>query len=1095
MNLSALAIARPVTTTLLTLGLALAGAVAYFLLPVAPLPNVDLPTVVVEVEVPGASPEIMATSVAAPLERHLGKIADVEEMTSSSYRGYTRIALQFGLRRNIDGAARDVQAAINAARADLPSSLRSNPTYHKVNPADSPVLVLALTSPTRAVAQLYDAANTVLQQKFSQIHGIGQVTIGGSSRPAVRVELNPHALFRYGIGLEDVRAALSSANAHAPKGIIEDEHRRWQLYTNDQAAKADQYRSLIIAYRDGEAVRLSDVAEVIDSVENVRTQGVANGRPAVLLVLYRQPGANVVDTVERVYEVLPRLRASIASDIDVTVVSDRTITIRASLHEMERTLALFIGFVIFVALVFLRSVRSALIPTLTLLVSLLSTFGAMYLLGYSLNNVSLMALAVAAGLVVDDTIVVLENIARHVEAGVPRFEAALRGAQEVGATVLSMSLSVLALLIPILLMGGIVGRYFREFAVTLAVATIASLVISLTTTPMMCARVLDQTRVAGQNRLVRWSEHSFAVVLSGYSRSLEWSLCHGPLVLAILGVVFGLNFYLFSHAPKGFFPRQDTGRLTGWIEPDQSISFQLMRQKLTRIISVLNDDPAVESAAGYTWGYVFVMLKPASERDVSADEVIARLDEKLARLPGTTLHLQVAQDLIGGNIESNAQYQFAVLGDDLEQVHTWTPKIVEALKVESAITDVNPDQEQNGLERNITIDRATAARLGLSVSQIDNTLYDAFGQRQVSTIYGAFNQYAVVMEVAPQYWQNPEALTDLYVSTAGGPVSGTRATNAVVGTVGGTTAGKSSTTTARIAGDTERNLATNQIGNTGRNRASTGSAVSTSVEKMVPLAALAHFDSQKTSFGVYHEGPFVASTISFNLAPGQSLSDASEAISRVMTELRVPGSLHGKFQGTARLFEETLAREPILVLTAIVSVYIVLGILYESLIHPLTILSTLPSAGLGTVLALKALDTEFSVMALIGVILLIGIVAKNAIMMVDVAIDAERRRGLEPGEAIYHACVLRFRPIMMTTMAALFGALPLALGLGEGIELRHPLGISIVGGLIISQILTLYTTPVIYLYLNRFRSRAKGTAYTDHFSAVVREKQLEKTDA
>jgi len=1095
MTLSALSIARPVTTTLLTLGLALAGAVAYFLLPVAPLPNVDLPTVVVEVEAPGASPEVMATSVAAPLERHLGKIADVEEMVSSSYRGYTRIALQFGLGRNIDGAARDVQAAINAARADLPSSLRSNPRYHKVNPADSPVLVLALTSQTRAVAQLYDAANTVLQQKLSQIEGIGQVTIGGSSRPAVRVELNPHALSHYGIGLEDIRAALSSANAHAPKGVIEDERWRWQLYTDDQATRADQYRPLIIAYRDGEAVRLSDVAEVVDSVENLRTQGIANGRPAVLLVLYRQPGANVVDTVERVYEVLPRLQASIPSDIDVTVVTDRTITIRASLGEMERTLALSIVLVILVVFLFLRNARSALIPTVTLLVSLLSSFGAMYLLGYSLNNVSLMALAVAAGLVVDDTIVVLENVTRHIEAGVPRVDAALRGAREVGFTVLSMSLSLLALLIPLLLMGGIVGRYFREFAVTLAVATIASLVISLTTTPMMCARMPGRSRASGRNRLMRASERSFAVVLRWYGRSLGWVLSHRPLMVASLVMALGLNIYLFYQVPKGFFPLQDTGRLTGWIEPDQSISFQLMRQKLAQIIAILNDDPAVESAAGYTWGYVFVMLRPLSERQVSADEVIARLEEKLAQVPGKTLHLQVAQDLIGANVESNAQYQYTVLGDDLEQVYAWTPKIAEALKAESAVTEVNSDQQENGVESNITIDRATAARLGLTVSQIDNALYDAFGQRQVSTIYGHLNQYQVVMEVAPEYWQSPEALTELYVSTSGGAISGTHATNAVVGTTSGKPAAKSPSAAAQIAGDTARNLALNQIGNTGRSRASTGAAVSTSAETMVPLAAFARFAAQKTSLGVYHDGPFVASTISFNLAPGHSLSNASEAINRVMTELRAAGSLHGKFQGTARFFEETLAKEPILVLTAIICVYIVLGVLYESFIHPVTILSTLPSAGLGTVLALRALDAEFSVMALVGVILLIGIVTKNAIMMVDVAIDAERHRGLEPRDAIYDACLLRFRPIMMTTMAALLGALPLALGLGEGVELRHPLGISIVGGLIASQMLTLYTTPVIYLYLDRFRWRAKVSAQTDRPATTVPQKELAGTDA
>jgi multidrug efflux pump len=658
---------------------------------------------------------------------------------------------------------------------------------------------------------------------------------------------------------------------------------------------------------------------------------------------------------------------------------------------------------------------------------------------------------------------------------------------------LSMTLSILALLIPLLLMGGIIGRYFREFAVTLAVATIASLVISLTTTPMMCARMPDWARASAQNRFMRWTERSFAAVLGCYSRSLGWALSHGALMMASVVVALGLNVYFFYHMPKGFFPQQDTGRLTGWIEPDQSISFQLMRQKLGRIISILNDDPAVESAAGYTWGYVFVMLRPLSERHGSADAVIARLNEELKQVPGEALHLQVAQDLIGGNIESNAQYQYTVLGDDLEQVYAWMPKIAAALKAEPAVTDVNSDQQQNGLDSNIIIDRATAARLGLTVSQIDNALYDAFGQRQVSTIYGHLNQYQVIMEVAPQYWQSPEALSDLYVSTAAGPISGTHATNAVVGTTSGKPAAKSPSTTARIASDPARNLALNQIGNTGRNKASTGAAVSTSVETMVPLAAFAHFDSQKTSLGVHHDGPFVASTISFNLAPGQSLSDASEAVNRVMMELKMPGSLHGRFQGTARFFEETLAKEPILVLTAIISVYIVLGILYESFIHPVTILSTLPSAGLGTVLALTALDTEFSVMAFIGVILLIGIVAKNAIMMVDVAIDVERHRGLEPPDAIYHACLLRFRPIMMTTMAAPLGALPLALGLGEGVELRHPLGISIVGGLIVSQMLTLYTTPVTYLYLDRFRVRPRVLAQADRPPAVVAQKEL--TDA
>ena len=1074
MNFSEPFIRRPVATTLLTLGLALAGVVAFFLLPVSPLPQVDFPTIQVTAQLPGASPETVATSVATPLERHLGQIADVTEMTSSSSVGQAQITLQFGLDRSIDGAARDVQAAITAARVDLPASLRSNPTYRKVNPADSPVLILALTSGTLSPGQLYDSAATVLQQKLSQVSGIGQVTIGGSSLPAVRVELNPNALFRYGIGLEDVRAALGAANAHSPKGIIEDDERRWQIYTNDQASAADEYRHLIIAYRDGSPVRLSDVAQVVDSVEDLRNQGLSNGHPSVLLVLYRQPGANIIDTVDRVYELLPQLKASLPSDIDVTAVSDRTTTIRASLHEIERTLAISIVLVIAVVFLFLRNARSALIPSMAVPVSLVGTFGAMYLLGYSLDNLSLMALTVATGFVVDDAIVVLENITRHIEAGMPRFEAALRGAREVGFTVLSMSVSLVAVFIPILLMGGIVGRYFREFAMTLSVAIAVSLAISLTTTPMMCAYLVKLRPLERQGRLFRWSERAFAAVLETYDRSLRWALRHGLLMVTILAAVLVLNVYLFYLVPKGLFPQQDTGRLIGGIQADQSISFQAMRQKLAQFIAIIQSDPAIETAVGFTGGrqtnsgFVFVTLKPVAERDATADQVIGRLRGKLGQVAGASLFLQASQDVRTGGRQSNALYQFTLQGDDLATLYSWAPKITEALQHEPVLTDVNSDQQQNGLELDITIDRETASRLGLTASQIDNTLYDAFGQRQVSTIYSALNQYHVVMEVAPEYWQSPETLKEIYVSTSGGSVSGTHQTNAVVGTVAAKT-NQSATTAAQIAGDTARNLSSNQLGTTGHYSASTGAPVSTRSETMVPLATFTSFAPGKTPLAVNHQGPFVASTIAFNLAPDKSLSDASEVVNRIMHELNVPASIHGSFQGTARVFEDSLKNEPILVLTAIIAVYIVLGILYESYVHPITILSTLPSAGLGAVLALLVLNTEFSIIALIGVILLIGIVKKNAIMMIDFALDAERQHGLDPREAIYQACLLRFRPIMMTTMAALLGALPLALGLGEGIELRRPLGISIVGGLVVSQMLTLYTTPVIYLYLDRFR--------------------------
>ena len=1086
MTIAEIFIRRPVATVLLTLGVALAGFIAFLLLPVAPLPQVDFPTIEVQAQLPGASPETVATSVATPLERHLGTIADVTEMTSSSSVGQTQITLQFGLDRDINGAARDVQAAINAARVDLPVALRSNPTYKKVNPADAPVMILALTSDTMDPGQLYDSAATVLQQKLSQIDGIGQVTIGGSSLPAVRVELNPHALFHYGIGLEDVRAALNAANAHSPKGIIEDGVHRWQLYTNDQASQASQYRSLVVAYRNGAAVRLSDVADVIDSVENVRNGGIANGKPAVLLILYRQPGANIIDTVDRVYALLPQLKASIPAEIDITPVMDRTTTIRASLRDVERTLAIAVVLVVGVVFAFLRNARSALIPSVAVPTSLLGTFGVMYLLGYSLDNLSLMALTVATGFVVDDAIVVLENITRHVEAGMPRFQAALQGAREVSFTVLSMSASLVAVFIPILLMGGILGRYFREFAMTLSIAIAVSLVISLTTTPMMCAYLIRHEAKSGHGRLYRWSECAFEHVLALYERSLRWALTHARLTMLILLGVLVLNFYLFEIIPKGFFPQQDTGRLIGGIQADQSISFQAMRKKLTQFISIIQNDPDVTSVVGFTGGrqtnsgFVFITLKPLSERSLTADQIIGRLRRKLERVAGARLFLQAFQEIRVGGRAANAEYQYTLQGDNLPDLYEWAPKVADALQKEPLLTEVNSDQQQNGLETDLVIDRDTAARLGITPSQIDNTLYDAFGQRQVSTIYAALNQYHVVMEVAPEYWQSPDMLKEIYVSTADGAVTGTQSTNAVIGTVSASSS--TNATAAQITTNAARNLIANQIGATGHGSASasTGAAVATAAETMVPLAAFTHYGPGKTPLAINHQGPFVATTISFNLAPGKSLSDAVEVIDRVMNELHVPASIHGSFQGTARVFQESLANEPLLVAAALLAVYIVLGILYESYIHPITILSTLPSAGLGALLALMALNTEFSIIALIGVILLIGIVKKNAIMMIDFALDVERSQRLSPQEAIYQACLLRFRPIMMTTLAAMLGAAPLALVTGDGAELRQPLGISIVGGLVVSQLLTLYTTPVIYLYLDRFRLWTRGLWRSSH---------------
>ncbi|NIE65097.1 efflux RND transporter permease subunit [Burkholderia sp. Ax-1719] len=1086
MNLSRPFISRPVATTLLALGIALAGLFAFTKLPVAPLPQVDFPTISVQASLPGASPETVATSVASPLERHLGSIADVSEMTSQSSVGSTRITLQFGLNRDIDGAARDVQAAINAARADLPTSLRSNPTYHKVNPADAPILILALTSPTLSAGQLYDSAATVLQQSLSQVDGIGEVDVSGSANPAVRVELEPHALFHYGIGLEDVRAALASANANSPKGDIEFGPQRFQLYTNDQASKASQYKDLVIAYRNNAGVKLSDVGEVVDSVEDLRNLGLANGKRSVLVILYRQPGANIIETVDRVIAMLPQLKASLPADVEVIPTSDRSVTIRSSLKDTERTLIIAVALVVMVVFLFLRNWRATLIPSVAVPISIIGTFAAMYLMGFSLDNLSLMALTIATGFVVDDAIVVLENISRHIENGKTRMEAALIGAREVGFTVLSISVSLVAVFLPILLMGGIVGRLFREFALTLSLAIAVSLAVSLTLTPMMCSRLLDEHHEKKEEgRFAQWLEHGFLRLQGGYERTLGWALARPLLILLILIATIALNVVLYVIVPKGFFPQQDTGRLVGGIQADQSTSFQAMKGKFAEMQRIVQANPAVDSVAGFTGGhatnagFMFISLKPKSERKLSADEVIAQLRGPLSNVAGARTFLQAVQDIRVGGRQSNAQYQFTLLADNTTDLYKWGPKLTEALQARPELADVNSDQQQGGLESMVTIDRKSAARLNITPSQIDNTLYDAFGQRQVSTIYNPLNQYHVVMEVAPQYWQSPEMLNQIWVSTSGGTASGAQSTNATAGTVTGPTAttssastggtsGTTSSSAAALAADSARNLATNSLAASGKSSASSGAAVSTAKETMIPLSAIASFGPGTTPLSVNHQSQFVASTISFNLPPGKSLSDATQAIYDTMAEIGMPQTIHGSFQGTAQAFQQSLDNQPILILAALLAVYIVLGILYESYIHPLTILSTLPSAGVGALLALLLFKTEFSIIALIGVILLIGIVKKNAIMMVDFAIEASRQ-GLNSRDAIFQACLLRFRPIMMTTFAALLGALPLAFGSGEGAELRAPLGISIVGGLIVSQMLTLYTTPVVYLYMDRLR--------------------------
>jgi multidrug efflux pump len=1014
-NISAPFIRRPVATSLLTLALALAGAVAFRFLPVSPIPQVEFPTISVAAALPGASPETMASAVAMPLERQFGRIAGVTDMTSTSYLGSTGIVLQFDLNRNIDGAARDVQAAINAARGQLPSNLPNNPNYRKVNPADAPILVLSLTSDTVDTARMYDAGASILQQKLSQIEGVGQVFVGGSSMPAVRVELNPTVLTNYGIGLDQVRAALGAANANRPKGQLADATTSWEISTTDQLRTAEQYRPLIVAYRNGAAVRLSDVADVHDAVEDLRSWGLADGKPAVVLVIFRQPGANIIETVDRVRALLPQLQASIPRAITLSVVMDRTPTIRASIAEVELTLLAAILLVVLVVFVFLRNVWATIIPGVVVPLSLIGTFGAMYLLGYSIDNLSLMALTISTGFVVDDAIVVIENIARYLEHGMRPFTAALAGAREIGFTVLSMSTSLVAVFIPILLMGGIVGRLFREFAVTLSIAILVSLVVSLTTTPMMCAKFLKSDKGRAHGLAYRVSDRAFHRLLRSYEVTLSWVLRHARFTLLVAAITVCVNVYLYVIVPKGFFPEQDTGRVMGAIQADQHTSFQALRQKLSQFVNIVMADPAVSSLVAFTGGNqgstnvgrMFISLKPIGQRKLSAAQVMARLRPKLASVPGASLFLQTVQDLRVGGRLSGAAYQFTLQGDDLRELNLWAPRMLHKLQTLPGLVDVNSDQQNRGLQASLVIDRDTAARLGITPQMIDDTLYDAFGQRQVSTTYTQLNQYHVVMEVAPEFWQNPETLRDIYV------------------------------------------------------RSTTG--------KPVPLSAFTHFETTTTALTVNHQGQFPAITLSFNLVPGVALGDAVNAIEAAEREIGLPGSIHATFQGTAQAFRASLASEPLLILAALLAVYIVLGILYESYIHPLTILSTLPSAGVGAILALLLCHRDLSVIALIGIILLIGIVKKNAILMIDFAIAAERNEGKRPEEAIYEACLLRFRPIMMTTMAAMFGALPLALGGGAGAELRQPLGITIVGGLIVSQLLTLYTTPVVYLYLDRLR--------------------------
>jgi multidrug efflux pump len=1065
MNLSGPFVKRPIATILLTIGIALAGIGAFFVLPVSPLPQVDYPTISVSASLPGASPETMATSVATPLERRLGVIAGVNEMTSNSGTGSARINLQFELTRKIDSAAREVQAAINASRVDLPSTLRSNPTYRKANPSDAPVIILALTSKTRTPGQIYDTVSNLVQQKMAQVKGVGDVEIGGGSLPAVRVDLLPYALNKYGVSAEDVRAAIQATNANRPKGAIEGNGQRLQIYSEPAGStggrQASDYSTLVVAWRDGAAVRLQDVAEVTNSVENINTLGLFNGQPAIIVLITRQPGANVIETVDGVRALLPTLQAQLPGDVTLQVASDSTNSIRSSLHEIEFTLILSILLVVLVVSVFLRNLRATIIPAVATIVSLLGTFGVMYMLGFSLNNLSLMALTVATGFVVDDAIVVLENTMRHVEEGMDRMQAAMLGAKEVGFTVLSISLSLVAVFIPLLFMGGQVGRLFREFAVTLSAAVMISLVISLTTTPMMCAWFLKPTDPDKQEgRLARWAERGFDKLLKGYEHALDWALGSLWLVVAILVFVIGLNVYLFAAAPKGFFPQQDTGQIQGGIRADQSISFQAMQQKLRQLVNVIKSDPAVDTVVGFTGGsragggFMFINLKPAADRakGESGQAVIARLRPKLARITGVSMFLNPVQDLRMGGRSSNSTYQYTLKSDNSADLKLWAGKLAEAMKAQPGLIDVDTDQAENGVETFVTIDKDTIARLGIKTSDVDNALYNAFGQRQVANIYDELNQYHVIMGVAQRYAQTPEALRDVYVPAQG--------TASVAGTVNGVTPAAATSATATTA---PTNI-------TAARDPSSGSAIASTVTRMVPLSAISSFAESATATSINHQDGELATTISYNLAPGVSLSQSQAAVAQAEADIGMPTNVRGSFAGTAKAAQDSNKEQPLLILAAIVVIYIVLGILYESLIHPITVLSTLPSAGVGAVLALLLFGMEFSIIALIGVFLLIGIVKKNAILIIDFALEAERSRGITALEAVREACMLRFRPILMTTLAAALGALPLAIGFGEGSELRQPLGIAIIGGLIASQILTLLTTPVVYVLMDRLRT-------------------------
>ncbi len=1013
-NFSAPFIRRPVATSLITFAIFLSGAVAFRFLPVAPLPQVDFPTISVGASLPGASPETMASAVATPLERQFGRIAGVTQMTSSSSLGSTSITLQFDLNRDINAAARDVQATINAARSQLPADLPIQPTYRKVNPADAPIMLLALTSENIPPAQIYDAADSILAQKLAQVEGVGQVFTWGSSRPAVRVEVNPNQLNSYGISLETVRKSLQGANANLAKGALSDSTRSWAVRDTDQLFKAYEYQPLVVAGHVGAPVRLRDVAEVVDSVEDSRNMGLFGGKPSVLLAIFRQPGANMIETVDRITALLPRLRASISPSLQLNVAVDRTTTIRASVHDVEVALIISIFLVILVVFAFLRNAWATIIPSVAVPLSLIGTFGVMYLCHYSLDNLSLMALTISTGFVVDDAIVVIENIARHIEAGMPPYAAAIKGASEIGFTVLSMSTSLVAVFIPILMMGGVVGRLFREFAVVLSVAIAVSLFVSLTTTPMMCARFLRH-ETAKHNRFYRLSENAFNRLHRTYDFSLRWVLRHQFLILLVTIGTVCLNIYLFIQTPKGFFPQQDTGRINGSIQGDQDLSFAAMSMKMRIFTDIVSADPAVDTVISFTGGgsggstaRMFAQLKPLKERKLSADQVIARIRSKTAGIPGAALYLQAVQDLSVGGRMGAAQYQYTLQADNLDDLTHWAPILQQRLAKIPELRDVNSDQQMHGLQSAIVIDRDTAGRLGVDLLDIDNTLSDAFGQRQVSNIYRGLNQYHVVLEVAPRFQPGPDALNSVYVPS-----------------------------------------------NTG---------------KLVPLSVFAHYQHSNTALSVNHQGIFPAITLYFNLAPGASLGPAVDHIDAARRQLGVPATVHATFQGTAQAYQDSLTNQLVLIITALAAVYIVLGILYESFIHPITILSTIPSAGIGALLAIQFIKSDLNIIALIGIILLIGLVKKNAILMIDFAVQVQREGGKDPVDAIYKACLLRFRPIMMTTMAALLGAMPLALGKGVGSELRRPLGITIVGGLIFSQMLTLFTTPVVYIYLDRFQS-------------------------